>query len=468
MKQLSLLLVLGAAACNAGRPAPPSGPDALRRVLASPLLAPLPDPAPRPASDAESALPARPAWPRLAGDEPVTLNFRRTPLPEAIQLIAESAGVNVYVDATLAGVVDATFPSVRLDDALRAILERNGLALVEDPPGIFWVQTADGSEVRTARFFLRSIHATDVAEKVTALASSGSRVVVDENQNLVVVRGPRADLDLIADYLSAADRLKPQVLIEVSLFEVGVDDEFTFGVSHEIRGTIDGDQFQILQTLLTANDDFQATYETSDGDISSLVELLQQYVSLELISTPRVMAVTNTEALIEIVEEVPYVNVTSTNDAGGGSSVVQEVVFKDAGVRLRVLPTVQEGGVLQVLVDQELSEVVDFFQGVPVIDSRHLTSKFLVADRQTIVLGGLIQDQRASTDRGVPLLMRLPLIGRLFRSERDTTEKRELLIFLTPRILDPEQAARLAPAFQDEYREIRRANDLPDGPAGTR
>ena len=157
------------------------------------------------------------------------------------------------------------------------------------------------------------------------------------------------------------------------------------------------------------------------------------------------------------VEEVPFVQTTSTTETGDGlgSNVLEQVEFKEAGVMLRTTPVIQDRGVLQISIELELSEVVDFFNDIPVLDTRKITNTFMVADNETIVLGGLMQDRRRDIDEGVPVLMHIPGIGRLFRRDEDTNERRELLVFVTPRILDPHEAAVMAGHYQDHYREVR-------------
>ncbi len=168
------------------------------------------------------------------------------------------------------------------------------------------------------------------------------------------------------------------------------------------------------------------------------------------------LALTGTEASIDVIREVPYVNVTSTQTANGtgqGTSVLQQVEFKEAGMKLKVTPTIQDDGSVRIVIDQELSEVIDTFNQIPVIDRRSLKSNFLVQDRSTVVLGGLMQDKRSQVDRGTPGLMDIPILGRLFRSDNDTADKRELLVFLTPRIVQPEEAALLNGILKREYSE---------------
>ena len=104
---------------------------------------------------------------------------------------------------------------------------------------------------------------------------------------------------------------------------------------------------------------------------------------------------------------------------------------------------------------QSISEEIDRFNDIPVVDSRTLDTAFLVQDKQTIVLGGLVQKRQSESRTGIPLLMHIPLLGQLFRSDSDTETRQELLVFVTPRILSPRQAAQLSPHYQDEYRDAR-------------
>ena len=454
---LLLLALALAAACGGITPErrdPASAP--VRLLERSPISVDLPEPAPPVrVSPGEVPAPRAPRQARIAGDQLVSLELRDRSLPDALHLIAEMAGVNMYLDTALGGAIDASFPSVTLDDALDAILRRNGLELVEEPAGIFWVRRADGTQRAVGRFQLRSISAADVQAQLEALGADAT-VVVDPNQNVVVISGTQAQVDLVGEFLDAVDRLKHQVLVEVSVFEVSLTDEFRMGVTAELPISDDGRTYTILQNLGNAAADFSVVLDDPKNGIEATLDVLNRYVNLDLVSSPRVLTVTNTEATIEFVEEVPYVNVTSTTTgttAGVGSTVVEEVLFKEAGIKLKVLPVVQDGGVLQIQIEQELSEVVDFFNDIPVVDLRKLTSQFLVSDGETIVMGGLMQDKKSQIREGVPGLMHLPLIGRLFRNQDDQDEKRELLIFLTPRILDPRQAAAMGDAYQGHYSE---------------
>ena len=409
----------------------------------------------------------------IGGDELYSFEFRGTNLAQAIHLIAEAAGISVYMDPYAAQSVDVSFRATTLDDALRVLLDRNGLVLIEDPPGIYWVDVRDGSQPGFAQFVLESVTASDVATLLTDLIGESSKVVVDENQNMVFVKGMQRDIDTVAALLEKVDRLKRQVLIEVRLVEVSLDERFELGIAHRLDNLDLGELgVSLQQQLATGSDSLQAVFTGQDGDLETTLQALNRLVGVNLLSSPRLLAVTNTTATLNLVEEVPYINVTSTqsgSSSGVGSQVIQEVEFKEVGVKMEVTPSIQEGGVLKIKIVAELSEVVEIFNDIPVIDRRDINHEFLVGDRQTIVLGGVMQSRSKEIEEGVPGLMRIPALGRLFSNDVEVEEKRELIIFLTPRIVSPGEAASLTDAYRQEYREtvrstgVRSIDEVPPG-----
>ncbi|MEL6428414.1 MAG: secretin N-terminal domain-containing protein [Planctomycetota bacterium] len=400
---------------------------------------------------------------QIGGDEALELEFRGTPLGNVVSLLGETAGVNIVFDAGLVQPVDASFPSVTVGEALHAVLEQNHMELFEDPPGVYSVRAIDGQGGRLRTFQLGSIRATDAAATATAIVGNQATVVTDAAQNLLFVRGSRDAILAVEQFLASADRLERQVLIEVHILEAAIDEAFELGVTHAIDGTIDDDTFNIVQNLATDNAGaFSAVFDFDGAGVRSAINALQSYVDLELISAPRVMTVSGTEANISVIEEVPYVEATATTatDAGSAVTAIEQIAYKEAGVTLQVTPTIQANGILKVAIDKELSEVVGRFMDIPIVDRRKLQSQFLVADRQTIVLGGLMQDRRADQETGVPLLKDVPFLGRLFRNDVDSTEKRELLVFVTPRVVDPNEAAVLARRYQADYERKRTTSGI--------
>lgn len=392
-----------------------------------------------------------------------SLDLRGVPVAQALQMIAEKAKINLYIDGSLDTPIDASFPAITLDEALAVILDRHGLELIEDPPGVYWVERRDGTQTETRVVRLESIHASDIEQHLNSLIGPNVDLVVDANQNIVLMRGPAANLDLATTYLEEADRLRPQVLIEVEILEVSLSDEYEFGIQTALEdagnagdslfGSIDVD-------LSTQSQDFTAVLSNASGSISAVVNALSTFGTVNVVSSPRVLAVTNTEANIEVITEIPYLETTTEIQTGTGTSGLtsqQTVAYKEAGVKLKVTPIVQEGGVISLHVDQEFSESIDIFQGIPVIDTRKVVTTLLVSESETAMIGGLIQDKRTEQQRGVPGLMHVPLLGRFFRSDQESTSRRELIVLLRPRLADPSEAARLAREYHHRYIQRVRA-----------
>lgn len=391
--------------------------------------------------------------------------MRDVELAHAIHMIAEVGNVNIYLDAQLNRMVNASFPAVTLDDALHVLLSQNGLRLVEEPAGIYWVTANDGSQPQTAHFRVNSIDAASVIDDLTQLVDSQARLVVNEEQNLIVLDGTARDVELVASYLESADRLKRQVLLEVELVELTLDDNFELGISHAITSAnIEGPNLLTLaQSLAVGGGEFSMTIDNTRFPLSSTLTALQQYAGVNVLSSPRVLAVTKSPAKVEVVTEVPYVQATVSTVVGGGSAgstTAEEVEFKEVGLTMSVTPTIQEGGVVEIVIEQKFSNVIDFFLDIPVVDSRNLSTVMTVQDGHTAVLGGLEMNTIMEDDSGVPVLMDLPLLGRLFRSDADNSERRRLLVFVTPRILNPAQSARLAQRFKADYRETVRTSGM--------
>lgn len=440
-----------------------------------PLASGLPDAdtAASPRADPEPRIPdpvALAGRAHVSGDARITLELRGVTLAEALYTVGQYADVNLVLGAGLDEVVDASFPSITVDDALDVLLDQQGLRLIESQPGVFSVVRADGGQAAERRFYLRSARAADVEANLKALIRGGSQIVLDGEQNFVYVRGTQADIDAVERYLDLADRVREQVLVEVRIAEIKLDANFELGLQHILNDLeVGSDTLSLVQDLSTPANAFELTLQTDDGDLMSTLNALERYVGLELVSAPRIVAVNNTVSTIDIVREVPYIKtsteVSSGTTGGVGTSVSQEVAFKEVGLKLKVKPIIRQGGLVELEVDQELSEVASFLLGVPAVDKRHVVSRLQIQDRHTLVIGGLMQDRSSRTDEGVPGLTDLPLLGRLFRSDQDTDEKRELLIFLTPRILSPGDVAGVSNAWREQYRARQREMGVGVAPA---
>jgi type II secretory pathway component GspD/PulD (secretin) len=423
----------------------------------SPLLVDLPPDEPEPALHVEhGAL-------RLADDTLYTLHFRGTDVRVALAEIAARADVTLIVGASVTGTVDVDFVDLALDDALATLLRQHDLVVLPGPKNVYFVDRNDDSSLVTEFIHLRNVRAVDVAPNLTALVGGTSKILTDNDRNLVCLVGRLSDVAAVRRYLQHVDTLKDQVLLEVHIFEVSYEDGFALGAISEFDGSVDGNPLAILSSFGQASD-FSMTLSDDDGDFASTIDAVRRLVGLELVSSPRVLAVTNTKAIVDVVQELPYVEVTATTTgttAGIGSTVQESVEFKDAGIKLEITPSIQEAGYIQIDILQQIIQEIGRFNDIPVVDRRTLSTQFLVKNKETIVLGGLIQNRERESRTGVPFLMHIPILGALFRGDNDLKKKQEILIFVTPRILSPSQAAKLAGRYRQSYRESRQDLTFP-------
>ena len=313
--------------------------------------------------------------------------------------------------------------------------------------------------------------ATEVAEILNAMASATPgasdqpppSVHAYESLNAVVARGDPSFVNDLRGVISQLDSPRGQVLIEVAVVEVSADANDSLGIeiaagdptgvstplfTTTLNGIIGG-----LLTRLASSDDAinpaiaaaaaagsptlaLARLDPDRVSFGAIVNALAVDANADLLSTPSVLTLDNEEAQITVGQEVPIVTGAFTTTSDGASNPFTTVSRKDVGIDLSVTPHIH-GEALRLELVQEVSNVVDTaLEGYTdiVTNKRKLTNTILVDDRQTIVLGGLIQDDQRNTLRKVPVLGDIPVAGALFRSSTSVRIKRHLLFFLRPTI----------------------------------
>jgi type II secretory pathway component GspD/PulD (secretin) len=184
-----------------------------------------------------------------------------------------------------------------------------------------------------------------------------------------------------------------------------------------------------------------ATVAGDRAAVDGALRALSKLTRVNIMSHPNVVARNEKEALIEILEEIPYIDstVTTTGDAaqGVGTSAVENVEFKEVGIKLKVTPSILNDGCISLTLDQDVSEQVATFNNIPVVNHRHINTQFTVANNNTIIIGGLMKEYYFEEESGVPFLKDLPLLGFLFRGTTRVKEKVELVVLITPRIVSP-------------------------------
>jgi type IV pilus assembly protein PilQ len=276
-----------------------------------------------------------------------------------------------------------------------------------------------GNGIVTRAYRLQYVKVEDAVKELKALTSDGSYIANDE-QNEVVVGGNDAVQTAAQTLFATIDRPGPQVMFEVKVADVTPqNDTSNFGL--EFGGTN-------LQGQVTSG---STSYAFTGGSIPVNVTLnaLITQGRAEILATPKLVALNNTEADLLVGETYPIVFNTSV--LGG-----QNVQFVDVGVKLRMIPTIGDDGVVTAELHPEYSEIEGITStGYPIITNRKIDSVLRVADGQTIVLGGLMMDTSTQTITKVPWLADIPILGKIFQNKETAHERDEIVFLITPHII---------------------------------
>ncbi|MBI4882398.1 MAG: hypothetical protein HY812_22455 [Planctomycetes bacterium] len=446
-------------ACQTPLPEPVDFPSTIRAE-------PLAEPAPQQQAEPEAPSPPPPApeplepdeAPRPAiGDETLyAFEFRDTPIADALRMIADRAALNFVVPAGTAGSISASLPSVTLDQAAGIVLREGNIDLLKES-GVFFVRPHETPALVNRVLRPTSIDITEVEAQIRGiLGGEAGGFTVNKMSNVIYLSAPPDKVKLIEDLVQAMDASPREVLIEARIVEVALDEGYEFGVALDLQDiTAAATSSQFLTDFLRPADNFQLITRGDHEDMESTLQALQRFGKLRVIANPRVLALNHELAKIEIIERVPYIEATATttgasDGSGVGTSTVEQVEFEEVGIRLHVTPVLGEGDSVTLKIMQEVSEVVEYFHEVPVTDQRTVDTRFVVNDRETIVIGGLLKERARETEDGIPYLMHIPFLGNLFKGMDKTYEKVELLIFITPRIVREGEVAGISSEYKRE------------------
>jgi len=297
-------------------------------------------------------------------------------------------------------------------------------------------------------------------QSANAIAATGNQgaadlvgqvsAVANEDSNTLLVLTPEKNFARVQEILDELDRPVPQVLIRVLVSEVTYDDALDIGVEFEginVGSTTD-------DNILTDFDLFDSTlglnYLMFSGDnFRMAIRALNATGKFDVLSRPYLLTADNQEATINVGQRVPILTNSRVDENG---DIISTIDYEDVGIILTVTPQINSEGLVVMDVSQIISSIAD--QAIPVapdqnavvFNQRELTTQVAVGHGQTVVIGGLVQDQLTETIRKVPLLGELPIVGALFRRTERSKVKTELLLFLTPEVI--ESPAQLTPASE--------------------
>ncbi len=265
------------------------------------------------------------------------------------------------------------------------------------------------------------------------------RVVGEESSNTLMVRATAADWALIQQVISGIDLRPLQVLIEVTIAEVARTSDLNVGVSgvgvNKSGSRTDSASFPSAASAR----DFILKLTQGNGAINYTVALnaLQSRGDVKVLSLPVIIAQNNKQAILNVGSRVPFVSVSQNVTTGTTPTTVQTVQYLDVGTVLTITPTINADGYVNMAVNQTDNSVTTTPQfDNPVINTREATTQVFLRDGQTTVIGGLAGKSTNKTVEGIPLLSKIPFIGKwLFSHTTESHSTSELFLFLTPHVI---------------------------------
>lgn len=316
--------------------------------------------------------------------------------------------------------------------------------------------------LQVSYFHTQYIPVETAKEPLTAVLSQAGRVATMPTENRLVVVDYASNIAMVRKVLEKIDRPVPQVRITALIYDISLQDVEQLGLNWNSAAKGNNlDANGIAQQALTLDTTTLIPFAagspagtatlrslTRNFDINTVALLLQNANDARLLANPNVTVMENETAIMSSVQQIPFQQLTQSGQGGGGDGAIATTAFKDVGVTLLVTPTVASDGTVKLVVEQEFSRVAGFTEngGQPIIDTRIANTFVRVANRKTLVIGGLRQRSDTGDFNGIPYLKDVRFIGPLFRSRNTTVRESELIVFLMPEIVGYDH-----PPSQREY-----------------
>ncbi|HEX5484602.1 MAG TPA: type IV pilus secretin PilQ [Limnobacter sp.] len=390
---------------------------------------------------------------------PITLNFKDADIRTVMRVFADFTHMNLVLTDQVQGKVTVFLNDVPWDQALDIVLKSKNLIstqsgnvlLVSTPSDVVndqaiqaTIRARDDMEPLVSKTFVISYQKTAdlvalIESDKSKLLSSRGTLISDERTSQIFVEDTLSRVERIASVIKSLDKPVKQVMIEAKVVLADATIAKDIGVRLKVDSSraLDyvtvGDNFgrgSFVDSGGDAATNFAYTLFNADGTrlINLQLKAFEKDTKVKTVSNPRVITSNKETALIEQGTEIPYQVATSS-----GATATE---FKSANLKLEVTPQIAPDGSILLNVDVAKDSVGQNTSNGPAIDTRHVKTKVLVSDGGTVVLGGIFEDQNTDENGKIPVLGDIPVLGNLFKTLSSNHRKTELLIFLTPQVME--------------------------------
>lgn len=428
-------------------------------------------------------------------EDTISVDFPNTDVRTIIRNVADLYELNVVIPDTLVGSVSLKLRDVTWRQVFDVVLEPMNFTWIEDR-NIIKLRSRDellAEPVATRVFIINFAQAGELQGAIAPLVESGAggRIQVDARSNALVITERPSRMNDIQAIIERLDRPTDQVMIESKFVEITRRDQTNLGINwsslsgyqigagpfqreyerdtgretERAKTYRDGTRFdpdvgEFVTEFEDTNEDsvrYPETISRLDTAVFNadafnvILSALESNNEVQLVSNPTVVTINNTPAQINIGEEFPIPNYTYNDERG--SFEVNGFEYKPIGIILNVTPQVNSAGFINLNIAPEISSRGDTvnFNGanIPIVTTRKTESTVTIKSGFTLAIGGLVQQSTGDTETKVPLLGEIPLLGRLFRSSEKSSDQRNLIIFITAKVLNPDGST-YRDVFSDE------------------
>jgi len=431
-----------------------------------------------------------------------SIELRDVEIVDLVRVLAYEYKLNIVLDKDVKGKVTASFYNIKLEEALEKILSIQGYSFVKEDntyrvkralqSRVFKLNYASVNSVLGKSKEGKQVSGGEQAagggqvsggeqKEIYSLLSKEGKILYGEEPNAFLVIDYPENISQIENYIKVIDVRPAQVLVEARVVEVKLQKEHALGVNWRLfadKGGFKVGQFRVGSTYpgvpgpLIQSIDYKPTYYPPgvsageeepftlaifDDNINVVLKALATSLDTNILSAPSVTTLNNHEAEIKIIQSLPWAEPeVAVSGESGTVTVTWTIHFEEVGIILKVTPIINEDGKIIMVLNPEVSESTSDYelkvvQGetevpykVPVIDKRSASTKVVIGNGQTLIIGGLIKDKTTKGATKVPVLGDIPLLGYLFKSTKSTKDKTELLIFVSPTIITPDEYVRMA------------------------
>ncbi|MFN8177245.1 MAG: secretin N-terminal domain-containing protein [bacterium] len=387
------------------------------------------------------------------GMAPINVDVQNATVASVLRMFHEFSGRNIIAGPEVTGTITAKLDTVPWLVAMDTVLRANGFAWEEDSQGIIRVSTVDKLQTErlneavsdrkredflpldTSVVQVSYAKAEEMKKPLEILLSGRGKIETDERTNALIITDIDPRIARVKDMAKILDYKTPQVEINAKLVDVDERAARDLGIKWDVKGLNKGDaavDYSVDASLAQKVGTVDLSLTGTDADFTATLDALERQDKAEIISNPRITTADNKEARMIVGKKIPLI----VSDAAG-NPITQLTTI---GIKLTVVPHINQDDRVTLDLNPEVSDLSSqaTVQGGIVIVTSEASTRVIVQDGQTAVIGGLIRTNESTVDQGVPVLMDIPVVGNLFKSTDKVKEKRELLIFVTPRIIRPD------------------------------